>query len=624
MTKISRRAFLRGAIALGGGAFLTVNGNHYQITFGKSEQVVYKLRVLHTNDHHARIEPVSGVTITAPNVSPSVTRNFGGVTRRKTLIDDIRASKAADEEILLLDAGDVFQGTLYFNVFAGAADLFFYNGMQYDAMAVGNHEFDRGQAALRDFVAGATFPVLSANVQIAAGAVLEAVKSPTALTPAGKLGTRTIITKGAKKIGIFGLTPPDTATLSSPGTGVTINPASLASIAQAEVDALKAEGADYIVGLTHIGYDADKALAAAVKGINVIIGGHSHTPLLPATNPPTAVGIFPGSTGSTASGGPYPTIIKDPDNKDVVVCTDWEWGKWLGDMTVGFDASGTVSVISGVIRPVWADGISGTPPRALIPGEQAPIAENQAFKDKIATDYKPQITTLEQTKVGETATKLDGDRPNVRTRETNLGNLIADTMLNRTLTDGAQVALTNGGGIRASINPGNVTVGNVLTVLPFGNTIALVTLTGAQLLEALEHSVSRWSTSNPSGAFAQVAGLKFVFAPQRRARVFNSDPALAVAGQRIVSAEVKSSSGQFVSIDPAANYRVATNNFMLSGGDAYDMLPKGTNKIDTGFLMADVLSEFFQSSAGPVDIKTDGRITANFKYQLPMIAKQQA
>lgn len=621
-SKISRRAFFRRTLAAGGVTLLVYANGRYRITFANAGAVVYKMRILHTNDHHARIEPAN-VTLQS---SPSVTRNFGGVARRKTLLDDLIAAAAPDENVFLLDAGDIFQGTLYFNLYNGAADKSFYNQIGYDAVAVGNHEFDKGQTVLRDFLLGkvtdpypnpaANFPMVSANIVVDPTAELAAALAPTDIAVPGKLGKRLIITRGGKKVGIFGLTPTDTGILSNPGAGVTFAQ-NIIPIAQAQVDALKGDGADYIIGLTHVGYDVDQQLAAGVRGINVIVGGHSHTPLLPDVNPPSPVGV--------TSQGPYPTIVKDPDNKDVIITTDWEWGKWLGDITVGFDENGVVSVISGVIHPVWAEVVP--PSRTLLPGEEAPITPNATFQTEIDTIWKPGVTDLEKTEIGTTSVFLDGERPNVRNFETNLGDLIADALLEKTKSAGASIAITNGGGIRASI-PGPtapaatdpVTVGEVLTVLPFGNTIALVTLTGAQIIEALENGVSQVNLTTPSssaGRFPQVAGLRFVWDPLRP------------VGGRIVQVWVQetTSAGQsgnainaYVPINLTATYRVATNNFMLTGGDGYSVFTEGTGQIDTGFIMADEVSNYITANS-PVDPATEGRITRVSAYY-PFVAYQ--
>ncbi len=361
-SKITRRAFFRQTLAAGGVTLFAYANGRYRMTFANAGAVVYKLRIVHTNDHHARIEPEPNITIRS-TPAPAVTRNLGGVARRKTMIDAKKASATTNgEEFLLIDAGDVFQGTLYFNQFQGQADLEFYNLMGYEAMAIGNHEFDSGQQTLVDFIKGANFPIISANVIADPSSILGALAADVADPATDKWGKRVIITKGAKKIGLFGLTPPDTGILSSAGAGVTFG-TDLAAIAQAQIDALKLAGADIVIGLTHIGYTADLALVPQLSGVSAIIGGHSHTPLRP-TGDTTPAGSAPA--------GPYPTIVNDKDNKPVPVVTDWEWGKWLGDITLGFDETNAVSVLAGSVDPVWADGL-GNPPRALIPGEGADV-----------------------------------------------------------------------------------------------------------------------------------------------------------------------------------------------------------------------------------------------------------
>jgi 5'-nucleotidase len=531
------------------------------------------------------------------------------------MFDATRAEATTNnQEILFLDAGDVFQGTLYFNQYKGLADLDFYRRLGYDAITIGNHEFDAGQQVLADFITGATtgtypgtspattlvgsnFPVLSANITVAPTSPLTGLIQPNivkTMSPSGE------------KIGIFGLTTEDTAILSSPGAGVTFTNAQAA--AQAQVTALTTAGATKIILLSHLGYSADLALAAAVSGIDVIIGGHSHTPLVPNgfTQP---IGVTPVAA--------YPQTVTAPDGNPVVVTTDWEWGKWIGDMVVGFDASGIVSEVTGTIRPVWADGITGTPPRALISGELPDVGADSGFQTTIDATYKPAIATLQATKIGKTDTVLNGGS-SFRTRESNLGDLIADAILDKTKAAGATLAITNSGGIRATINIGDVTVGNVLEVLPFGNTVALVTLTGKQVITALENGVSQVESN--AGRFPQVAGLRFFWNRNGKPSVQASGPTLAVKGSRIRKVEIKTSNG-YVAIDPVATYVVATNNFMLTGGDGYNAFtPTGdlsdpsvggaTGQVDTGFIMADVLQDYITANSTPTPLKrtTDGRI----------------
>jgi 5'-nucleotidase len=258
------------------------------------------------------------------------------------------------------------------------------------------------------------------------------------------------------------------------------------------------------------------------------------------------------------------------------------------------------------------------------------VGADPTIQNIIDTKYKPAVVALGAKVIGQTAVRLVGDRPVVRNFETNLGNLIADALIERTKTSGTTLAITNGGGIRASINgpvaPATtdpVTVGEVLTVLPFGNTIALVTLTGAQVIQALENGVSQVNLITPSdsaGRFPQVAGLKFAWDPLR------------LAGNRVVWVMVKApppttgsleaNADTYVPISPTATYRVATNNFMLTGGDGYSVFTQGTNKVDTGLVMADEVQTYITANS-PVNRANEGRITRVQAYY-PFMARESA
>lgn len=546
MEKISRRRFLKGTVALGAGALLAIySDGSFRLALAQ-ENPAFRIRILHTNDHHARIEPVFSGN------NPV----HGGVSRRKALIDKIRRETAMPT--LLVDAGDVFQGTLYFNQYNGMADLEFYNVMGYEAMAVGNHEFDKGPQALVDFITRAKFPVLSANIAVAASNPL-----------AGLIKPRTIIEKDGRKIGIFSLTPEDTGVLSNAGPGITFT--SAIEAARQQVAALKAEGAFTIIALTHVGIDVDRRIAREVGGMSMIIGGHSHTPMAPMNNVRTP---------------PYPELIAGPDGKPVVVVTDWEWGRWLGDITVAFNAAGTVIDLQGN-------------PTEVLPS----LPADQGFENRIAV-FKGPIEQLRARVVGSAAVDLDGSRTNIRSRETNLGNLVADAMLAKARSAGATLAITNGGGIRASIPAGPVTVGQILEVLPFGNTLALVTLTGAQVIEALNNGVSQ--VESGAGRFPQIAGFRFTY-----------DPSLPAAS-RVTSVTVGGAP-----IDQNASYVVVTNNFMLTGGDGYSVFTRGRNQVDTGFILADVVEEYIAANS-PVNPAVDGRIAVGAAPAPPAAPAQPA
>ena len=496
----------------------------------------FSLRILHTNDHHAHLEPVKYGD-----------RLLGGIARRRTLIDQIRAeNKTNQEPLLLLDAGDIFQGTLYFNQYLGQADLDFYNALAYDAGTIGNHEFDRGQQVLADFIAKAKFPIISANLDIAPESPLY-----------GKVRPWHVLNVKGEKIGVFGLTTPDTAILSSVGDGVKFTDPIAA--ARNSVQNLKQQGINKIIALTHIGFDNDVLLAQKVSDIDIIIGAHSHTP----------VGNIPNANH------PYPLVEKNRTKEPVLVVTDWEWGKYLGDLSVSFDKTGKLIA--------WAGK-----PHAL----DASIQSNQEFVDKLKA-YAAPIEALRQKIIGKSLVALDGDRVKMRTSETTLGNLIADAMLAKTKGDRVQVALINAGAIRNGFPLGEITMGNVLEALPFGNSIARIDLTGNQLKASLEHGVSL--AEQEEGRFPQIAGIRFFW-----------DSKLPV-GKRVTKVEIKDGSGNFQLLNPQATYRMATNNFLASGGDGYRVFAEGQNLLETGYLLSDAISEYITASS-PLLVKTENRI----------------
>jgi 5'-nucleotidase len=430
------------------------------------------------------------------------------------------------------------------------ADLEFYHAMGYEVMTIGNHEFDNGPEPLAAFIRQAQFPVLSANIVTDGRSAINGLYKPWIVKDVG-----------GQKIGIFGVTTEDTPAISKPGPGIQFT--NYIEAARRAVAELQAQGVSKIIALTHVGITFDRELARQVDGIQVIIGGHSHTPMGPMLDPADA-------------SRPYPEVIASPSGKPVVMATDWEWGRWLGDLTVGFDANGEITrVVAGH------------------PTEVAPSIEpDQGFESRIQVLAQP-IADLRTKPAGEAVVALNGNRADVRTKETNLGNLISDAMLEKLRSAGAQVALMNGGSIRASIDAGPITLGELLDVQPFGNTIGLVTLTGAQLKEALENGASQIEST--AGRFAQVAAIRYSYDASRP------------AGDRVTGVQVANASGGYTTLDPNASYRMVTNSFLIAGGDGYTVLGQGTNKIDTGLLDIDVTAEYIAAHS-PVNPQVEGRI----------------
>lgn len=490
----------------------------------------FELTIMHTNDTHA---------------------NLDNAPKRATLIKQLRAENANN---LLLDAGDVFSGSLYFNTFEGQADLALMNYMQYDAMTFGNHEFDlgsseEGHASLAEFVGGADFPLVGANVDFSGDANMSPLVAGEAFTKTaanGQIYSGVVKEVNGEEVGIFGLTTAETADISSPEDILFTDYIDAANEA---VEWFEGQEVNKIVALTHIGYDDnaavdnDRTLAVEVDGIDVIVGGHTHTKLLP----PVQV-------------------------EDTVIVQANEYNKFLGQLDVTFDEAGNVTNFVGEHHEVA-------------------LAEEDAEAAEILAPFKEEVEELKETEIGvEANVFLNGTRGEfgIRASETNLGNFITDGMLAKAqqINPDTTIALQNGGGIRASIEPGPITYGEVLTVLPFGNALAIMEVTGQELKDALEHSVREYPKEN--GGFLHVSGM-----------FFNYD-GKAPVGERVLSVFVDTGGETYDELNLEETYTVATNSFTAKGGDGFDSFGKAYEEgrvTEPGFTDWEMFEEHAQSFA---------------------------
>ncbi|MEL7204143.1 MAG: 5'-nucleotidase C-terminal domain-containing protein, partial [Pseudomonadota bacterium] len=416
-----------------------------------------------------------------------------------------------------------------------AAELM--NSMGYDAMAVGNHEFDDGPQVLRTFMDAVNFPVLMANADVSQEPHL-----------AESVEKSIILERHGEKLGVIGLVPQDTAEGSKPGDNVVFtNPA---DAVQTQVNLLAEQGIDKIIVLSHSGYGIDLALAEQTTGVDVIVGGHSHTYL---------------SSDDPSSSGPYPTMVGD-----TAIVQAFAYGKYLGRLEVVFNEAGKVTSASGA--PILMD---------------ASVAEAEDVKARITEAAVP-LEEVRSKVVAEAAEEINGNRAVCRSRECPMGTLVADALLARTAGQGVEIALTNGGGLRASIDAGPVTMGEVFTVLPFQNTLSTFRVSGATLLEALENGVGQ--ITDGAGRFPQVAGMSFTVNP------------LAPVGERIADAMIGDTP-----LEPDRMYTVVSNNFLRNGGDGYAMFEDAEDAYDFGPDIADVVAEYLAQQT-PYTPYTDGRI----------------
>ncbi|RWC37933.1 MAG: bifunctional metallophosphatase/5'-nucleotidase, partial [Mesorhizobium sp.] len=508
----------------------------------------YTLNILHFNDWHSRIEGNNKYESTCSAEEETKGECIGGAGRLVTAIAQER-KKLDGQNVLLLNAGDSFQGSLFYITYKGAAEEEFLNQIKPDAVTLGNHEFDDGESALVPYLDKAKFPIISANV-------VPNDKSGAA----GKIKPSVVLEVGGQKIGIVGAVTNDTPELASPGPNIAIED-DVKSIT-AEVEKLKAQGVNKIIAVTHIGYNRERDVIAKIPGIDVVVGGHSHT-LLSNTDPKAA--------------GPYPTMVDNPDGYKVPVVQAASYSKYLGEFKVVFDDNGVVKQASG--DPIFLDK-SITPDPAVL----ARIKELGA-----------PIEELKNKEVAETTKAIDGSRDNCRARECEMGNLVSDAILDRVKGQGVEIVISNGGGLRASIDQGTVTMGEVLTVLPFQNTLATFQISGKDLVAGLESGLSQ--IEDGAGRFPQVAGLKYSF-----------DKSVAPNAGRVKSVEVMEN-GAWAPINPDKDYLVATNNYVRQGGDGYKVFAeKAKNAYDYGPGLEQVVADYLGAHR-PYTPKLDGRIT---------------
>ena len=513
---------------------VTVQAEEAEVTAAPAaaeEDLAGSIIILHTNDVHGQ------------------TDRYAQVAALKQTYEKMGAY------VLLFDAGDYIQGDPTVSLSEGATAVELMNLAGYDAAALGNHEFDYGYENLVKLAKEAKFPILSANTLYNGSVAFEDHVTFTA--PDGT------------KIGVFGLETPETATKAHPAKikGVTFAAGEeMFRIAQAQVDALRADKCDVIVCLGHLGIDNESAgnrsidLLEKVKGIDVFIDAHSHSTLediLAVTNQTGLVGDTLLTSTGTKLAGIGRVVIKDG---------------------------------AAVAMNLPYDELTTTPDETVA-ARAAEIAKQ--IEDDYGTPFAKSLVELNGAKAP------NGNRDG----ETNNGDLITDAILWYATKDGGldvdadhTVALTNGGGIRAAISIGDITKKDVNTVLPFGNTVAVIYVTGAELLEALE--ASTYCTPDAVGGFPQVAGIQFTVDTTKAYDAGDLYPGSTYhAPKSINRVTIESINGK--AFDPAAKYAVVTNDFTAAGGDTYYAFSVA-DVMNTGVPLDQVVMDYITTQLGGV------------------------
>lgn len=490
-----------------------------------------KLIIMHTNDTHGFDQRAEGIN---------------GMATIKSLKDDFEAK---GYNVLLVDAGDAIQDNNLVNLSKGASAIKFFNAVGYDAQTLGNHEFDYGQEVLEARLKEAKYDIVSANV------IVEA-------TGKNYIKPRTIIQKGDVKIGVFGLSTPETLVSTNPKNvrGLKfLDHEELYRCAQKQVDELKAAGCDVIVTLAHIGstkkagYATAEDIIANVKGIDVFVDGHDHT-FKNFENPGSALHVSTGSYTKTIG------VVK------------YENGKWVAD-----------------------------------PYKYGRFNSEDAKVKKIVDQEAKKVTQAMSQKVATVGFALSGERvPGVRTQEMPIGDLVADAYLwqarQAMAISGKEVdaAIINGGGIRGGIKQGVVTRGTVSGMLPYNNQLYTITIPGQVLHEVLETSTC--VTPEEMGGFPQVAGIELALdtsVPFERAEQYEGSAYYKPAkpGSRL---QIKSINGK--PFDPKAEYTIVALEFQCNGGDSYaGFMPYAAkNSSSIGYIDTDALINYLKTELGGV------------------------
>ncbi|CAO3571360.1 unnamed protein product [Mortierella alpina] len=485
------------------------------------------LTVIHTNDVHARIDPSNtlGVSCTADDIAKGTC--YGGAARHKTVIDQLRKGK---QNSLLLDGGDEFQGTLYYTYYKGNVTAQVMNALGYDLTTIGNHEWDDGPGTVGKFWPQLKMPVVCANCDFSKEPELAKWVKPYHIFE--NLG-----------VAVIGYITQTTGDISS--AGPTMSFSDPIPAVQKYVDELEAKGIKRILALSHNGYGPDMELAAKTRGVDLIVGGHSHSYLGDKSNP--------------LSQGPYPTVIKNLAGDNTLIVQAFCWGRYIGNLDVSFNPEGKIVAFEGA--PVLVENKVAGDPTLL----------------KQVDGWRKEFEAWAGTVLGQAADTFD--TANCGTQDCLMGNFIADSMLTHVRTTKpskpskapkenknggskkitwADVTITNSGSIRAGIPKGNVTVETILTTSPFGNAIVQTPMRGKEILQALEAVVVKQhkDTQRNVTSFIQVSGLRFKY-----------DSSRPLASSHIIKAEIQGRDKKWRKIDSRKTYSVVTLDFLLNGGD---------------------------------------------------------
>lgn len=540
--------------------------------FAFAQGDAFTLRILHTNDHHSHLDGAA-FDMTLGGVRTRLT--LGGFSRIVRIIEAERTPNA-----IVLNSGEL-NGTLYFSVYKGEPDFLVFNALGLDAYALGNHEFDEGDERLAELVELANFPIVSSNALPEPASPLWRVRD--------QILPYVIREVEGERVGIIGILKVEkTKNSSLVSEDVAFTPE--IETAARMVAELEAQGVDKIVLLSHVGYFNDLAIALAVPGIDVIVGGDSHS-LLGDVDALGQIGLAPivsNQTGPFAGSshdgvealdlGVYPTVVQGPTGDPVLVVTAWEYAKALGILDVTFDANGLVTGYEGsIVLPVEGPfsqpnaenqmvAVEGEAEAAILAAIEASpllrLTSPDASVEALLEPYREGIEAIKVEPIGTVAVTLGNTRipEPFAAGETPTGSYAAFVVSQafRDTNPAIDVAIQNAGGVRTEFLSGAFTVGDAIAALPFSNTIVMLEMSGASIVTVLNQAAHYALNTGSTGAFPYAAGLRY-------------DVDLKGAEDAVIlNVEVQDrATGAWGPIDPERAYTVATNSFTALGRDNY-------------------------------------------------------
>ncbi|XP_066994562.2 apyrase [Anabrus simplex] len=526
---------------------------------------LFELSIIHLNDFHARFEQTSWSSgVCAEGTEETCVGGFPRIYTEVTKLVNERPNA------IFLNAGDNFQGTLWYTLHKWNVTATFLNKLPTDALTLGNHEFDNKIAGVVPFLEHLQAPVVVANINDSLEPTIQ-----------GKYNKSVVIERGGYRIGIVGYITSSTPDISSPEKLIFLDEI---EAVKSEAANLKAQGVNIIIGLSHAGIEVDRDVAAEVPDIDVIVGGHSHTLLYTGTPP-----------GGDVAADVYPVMVRQSSGRLVAIVQAGAYSKWLGNLTAWFDEQGELVAAEG--NPILLD--KNIQQDAGILQEMVP--------------WKEAMEEMAKQEVGTTKVFLNASRGACRKGECNIGSFLTDAIVNELVKKAengswtyAAIALTNSGGIRTSIEEthnGVITYNDLVTCQPFENTIDTLELQGRHLLQVLEKSVSdtrhkKGNTRFTGLGFLQMSGIHVTY------------DLAQPEGSRVVSLSVLCADCRVPVYEPLQLdkwYRIGTVSFLTKGGDGYYVIAENKRNHEIGRLDLDVYMDYLKKSS-PIIQGVEGRI----------------